>query len=138
MSDPTLVRLLGLVLMSAPPLFIASYFIRVDARARAYVDTTKAKLLLIEKEWKTLFPANHFTTYEQQFEVLVHHKGEVVDKYLGVRNLNADPYSIDTCDAAHVGEETILRLFWWLWMILVSIALCSAYWYSASALLCKT
>jgi hypothetical protein len=139
LSDPTLVRLLGLVLMSAPPLFIASYFIRVDARARAYVDTTKAKLLLIEEEWKTLFPANHFTTYEQQFEVLVHHKGEVVDKYLGVRNLNADPYkALIHATAAHVGEETILRLFWWLWMILVSIALCSVCWYSASALLCKT
>ena len=46
LSDPTLLRLLGLVLMSAPPLFIASYFIRVDARAHMSIPLKQSCFLL--------------------------------------------------------------------------------------------
>lgn len=142
LADPNLVRLFSLVLMSVPPLLIASYFIRVDARARAYVDTVKAKLLLIEEEWQRLFPDHHFATYEEQFAILVHRKVDVIDRYLNVRKLRpADPYeALIHTKAAHVGEKAILRLFQWLWIILLSsafIAFIAVSWHMARALLCK-
>ncbi|MBI3119820.1 MAG: hypothetical protein HYZ00_14090, partial [Candidatus Hydrogenedentes bacterium] len=123
LGDLNPVRLLGLVVVSVPALFIASYFIRIDARARAYVDTVKGKLLLIEEEWRQLFPTNHFSTYKQQFAILVHRKPEMIDKYLAVRGLVVDPFAtLINTKAAHVGEETILRLFQWLWGILLALA----------------
>src|SRR6266446_10912279 len=46
------VTLAALVLVPIAPLFISFYFMRLDARGRAFVDTANTKLLLIEDEWK--------------------------------------------------------------------------------------
>src|SRR4029078_12623681 len=35
-----------------PPLFISFYFMRLDRRGRAFVDTANTRLLLIEREWQ--------------------------------------------------------------------------------------
>src|SRR6202162_4564289 len=66
----SLVTMATLAVIPVPPLVIAFYFMRLDARGRAFVDTANTKLLLIEGEWKTLFPENHFATYQHQFAVL--------------------------------------------------------------------
>ena len=129
---PTLVSLLGLVLMSTPPLFIAFYFIRVDARGRAFVDTANTRLLLLEEEWKKLFPDNHFATYGQQFAVLAHRDAAVVDMYLGVRKLNHDPYKkLIHAASAHAGEAAILRLFFSLWIVMLCAALIAVFYHLA-------
>lgn len=113
----------ALVLIAIPPLVISFYFIRVDTRSRAFVDTTNTRLLLIEEEWKTHSPENHFSTYQQLFAVLSRRDGEVVEKYLGVRKLKGDSFSaLVQSKSAHASEHSILRLFWWLWIILASMA----------------
>lgn len=133
--DP--VRLLGLVVVSVPPLFIASFFGRIDARARAYVDTVKGRLLLIEEEWRQLFPTNHFETYAQQFAILVHREPAIIAKYLAVRGLVTDPFAkLIHAKAAHVGEETILQLFLWLWSILLVLAVTGLCWSLAVEFIC--
>src|SRR5881392_4111734 len=48
----SMVSLTALVLIAVPPLIISFYFIRVDTRSRAFVDTTNTRLLLIENEWQ--------------------------------------------------------------------------------------
>lgn len=117
----SLVTLAALVLVPIAPLFISFYFMRLDTRGRAFIDTANTRLLLIEDEWKTLFPENHFSTYQHQFAVLSRRNEAVVDKYLGVRNLDQDPYKmLVQSTSAHASEAAILRLFWWLWIVLFS------------------
>ena len=86
----SVVSIATLAVIPIPPLFIAYYFMRLDARGRAFVDTANTRLLLIEDEWKALFPANHFSTYQQQFAVLSRRDEKVVDKYLAIRNVTAE------------------------------------------------
>ena len=52
----SVVSLTALVLIAIPPLIISFYFIRVDTRSRAFVDTANTRLLLIEDEWKNQSP----------------------------------------------------------------------------------
>jgi len=129
----SLVTLAALVLVPIAPLVISFYFTRLDARGRAFVDTANTKLLLIEDEWKKLYPENHFSTYQHQFAVLSRRSDEIVGKYLGVRNLNDDPYkSLVQSRSAHASEASILRLFWWLWIILFSSMLIHFGWHMAN------
>ena len=129
----SLVTLAALVLVPIAPLVISFYFMRLDARGRAFVDTANTKLLLIEDEWKKLYPENHFSTYQHQFAVLSRRNDEIVGKYLGVRNLNDDPYkSLVQSRSAHASEASILRLFWWLWIILFSSMLIHFGWHLAN------
>jgi hypothetical protein len=61
----------------------------------------------------------------------------MINKYLAVRGLDADPYSqLIHAKAAHVGEETILRLFLWLWTILLVLAVIGSGWRLATDFLC--
>src|SRR3954467_12504313 len=55
----------ALFVITIPPLIISYYFIRVDTRSRAFVDTINTHLLLIETEWKQRSPDSHFSTYQQ-------------------------------------------------------------------------
>jgi hypothetical protein len=115
--------LTALVLIAIPPFIISLYFIRVDARSRAFVDTMNTRLLLIEEEWKRRAPDNHFSTYQQLFAVLSRRDDEVIEKYLGARKLKGDPFrSLVQSKSAHTSEHAILRLFWWLWIILGGLA----------------
>ena len=119
----TMVSLTALVLIAIPPLVISFYFIRVDTRSRAFVDATNTRLLLIEEEWKDLSPDSHFSTYQQLFAVLSRHDGETIDKYLDARNLKDDPFKgLAQSRSAHASEHAILRMFWWLWIVLASLA----------------
>ena len=96
---------------------------RVDTRSRAFVDTINTHLLLIEEEWKSRSPDSHFSTYQQLFAVLSRHDDATAEKYLGARKLNDDPYkTLVRSRSAHASEHSILRLFWWLWIVLASLA----------------
>jgi hypothetical protein len=119
----SMVSLTALVLISIPPLIIAYYFMRVDTRSRAFVDTTNTRLLLIEEEWKRRSPDNHFSTYQQLFAVLSRHDPEAIEKFLGARALGGDPFrALVNSTSAHASEHAILRMFWWLWISLASLA----------------
>jgi hypothetical protein len=119
----SMVSLTALVLVAIPPLIISFYFIRVDTRSRAFVDTTNTRLLLIEEEWRTQSPNNHFSTYQQLFAVLSRHDAQTVGKYLDARGLDDDPFKkLAQSKSAHASEHTILRMFWWLWIVLASLA----------------
>ena len=119
----SVVSLTALVLIAVPPLIISFYFIRVDTRSRAFVDTANTRLLLIEDEWKSQSPDSHFSTYQQLFAVLSCHDEETVEKYLGARKLKGDPFKrLAQSKSAHASEHAILRMFWWLWIVLASLA----------------
>ena len=123
LSTPSMVSLTALVLVALPPLIISYYFMRVDTRSRAFVDTTNTRLLLIEEEWKRVSPHSHFWTYQQMFAVLSRHDQEVVGSYVSARNLEGDPFaSLTMAKSAHASEHSILRMFWWLWIVLASTA----------------
>ena len=128
----SVVSIAALAVIPIPPLFIAYYFMRLDARGRAFVDTANTRLLLIEDEWKALFPANHFSTYQQQFAVLSRRDDQVVDKYLAIRNVAGDMYgTLVKAPSAHASEAAILRLFWWLWIIVFSFSFLHLLWHLA-------
>jgi hypothetical protein len=119
----SMVSLTALVLIAIPPLIISFYFIRVDTRSRAFVDTTNTRLLLIEEEWKSLSPNSHFSTYQQSFAVLSRHDRDTIERYLDARKLEDDPFkTLAQSKSAHASEHAILRMFWWLWIVLASLA----------------
>ena len=119
----SMASLTALVLIAVPPLIISFYFIRVDTRSRAFVDTANTRLLLIEEEWKDVSPDSHFSTYQQLFAVLSYHDEAMVEKYVRARNLSGDPFaSLTQAKSAHASEHAILRMFWWLWIVLASVA----------------
>jgi hypothetical protein len=119
----SMVSLTALVMVAIPPLIISFYFIRVDTRSRAFVDTANTRLLLIEEEWKAVSPGSHFSTYQQSFAVLARHEGKTVDRYVEARNLDGDPFrTLAQSNSAHASEHAILRMFWWLWIALASLA----------------
>lgn len=123
LAAPSMESLTALVLIAMPPLIISFYFIRVDTRGRAFVDTTNTRLLLIEEEWKRVSPHNHFWTYQQSFAVLSRHDQAIVGSYVLARNLKGDPFPrLTLSTSAHASEHAILRMFWWLWIVLASTA----------------
>jgi hypothetical protein len=134
LGTPSMVSLTALVLVAMPPLIISYYFIRVDARSRAFVDTTNTRLLLLEEEWKAISPDSHFSTYQQMFAVLSRHDRQTVERYLDARKLEDDPFrKLAQSKSAHASEHSILRMFWWLWIALASLAaLVHLIWHLAS------
>ena len=119
----SMVSLTALVLIAIPPLIISFYFIRVDTRSRGFVDTANTRLLLIEEEWEKLSPGSHFSTYQQMFSVLSRHDDATIEKYLGARKIDGDPFrTLARSKSAHASEHAILRMFWWLWIVLASLA----------------
>ncbi|MEO8751255.1 MAG: hypothetical protein ABI624_01115 [Casimicrobiaceae bacterium] len=131
----SLVSLAAMFLATLPPLFIAFHFIRVDARGRAFVDTANTRLLLIEAEWKARFPDDYCATYQQQFALLVRHDASTVDEYLAVRNIDADQYpALVRTRSAHASEAAVLKLFWWLWVVLCTGTLVHLLWHLAHPL----
>jgi hypothetical protein len=123
LGAPSMVTLTALFLIAIPPLIISFYFRRVDTRSRAFVDTTNTHLLLIEGEWKRLSPDSHFSTYQDLFSVLSRHDAATVERYLRARNLADDPFErLTQSPSAHASEHAILRMFWWLWIALASLA----------------
>jgi hypothetical protein len=99
----------------------------MDKRARAYIDTVKGKLLLLKKEWKEISPDNCFSTYTEQFSVLVHRNKDVVNKYLEARELaEKDPFSeMIYSKPAHRVEKRIMVLFkvFWVLSLIAAVAL---------------
>src|SRR5262245_48022569 len=51
LTSLSMAALTALVLVAIPPLIISRYFLRVDLRGRAFVDTTNTRLLMIESDW---------------------------------------------------------------------------------------
>jgi hypothetical protein len=119
----SMASLTALVFVAIPPLIISFYFIRVDMRSRAFVDTANTRLLLIENEWKQHSPDNHFSTYQQMFAVLSRRDKDTVETYLRARQLDGDPFgTLAQSRSAHASEHAILRMFWWLWIVLAGAA----------------
>jgi hypothetical protein len=57
----------------------------------------------------------------------------MVEKYLGIRNLDHDTYkTLVQSTSAHASETAILRLFWWLWIILFSSMVIHLAWHLAN------
>jgi hypothetical protein len=122
-SAVSMVSLTALVLIAIPPLVISFYFIRVDARSRGFVDAANTRLLLIEEEWKSHSPGSHFSTYQELFAILSRHDDRTIERYLGARMLDGDPFkTLVRSNSAHASEHAILRMFWWLWIVLASLA----------------
>src|SRR5512140_2329520 len=92
LSALSMASLTALLLVAIPPFIISLYFIRVDTRSRAFVDTANTHLLLIEEQWKSVSPQSHFSTYQQMFAVLSRHDEATIRKFLGARDLQGDPY----------------------------------------------
>ena len=119
----SMVSMTALVLVAVPPLIISFYFMRVDTRSRAFVDSTNTRLLMIEEEWKRCSPDSHFSTYQQMFAVLSRHDEPTIEEYVGARKLDGDTFrKLAQSKSAHASEHAILRMFWWLWIVLASLA----------------
>lgn len=115
--------LTALVLIAIPPLVISFYFARIDSRSRAFVDATNTRLLLIEQEWESRAPENHFSTYRPLFAILSRHDEETIGKYVRARQLAGDPFAtLARSKSAHASEHAILLMFWWLWIVLGVLA----------------
>jgi hypothetical protein len=124
LSTLSMASLTALLLVAIPPLIISFYFLRVDARSRAFVDTANTRLLMIEEQWKIHSPDSHFSTYQQMFAVLSRHDEEIIGKYVSARDLQGDPYrALALSNSAHASEHAVLKMFWWLWIVLASLAL---------------
>jgi len=125
-EDNTLLSL-SLIFIAFPPLIIVSIYSYMDNRARSYIDTVKGKLLLIEEEWAKRDPESHFSTYTEQFAVLVHRKKNIVERYIKVRGIEKpDPFlKLIETKAAHVGEQNLFLMFKVLWglFLIVPIAI---------------
>src|SRR4051812_45519468 len=59
----SMVSLTALVIVAMPPLIISFFFMRVDTRNRAFVDTINTHLLVIEDEWRSRSPGSYFSTH---------------------------------------------------------------------------
>ncbi len=117
----SMASLTAFVLIAIPPLLIAYYFMRVDLRSRAFIDTFNTHLLLIEDEWARRFPDNHFSTYQDLFAVLSRRDAATIARYASARKLDGDVYTtLIRSKSAHMGEHAILRLFWYLWFVLLT------------------
>lgn len=128
----SLITIAALATIPLAPLVLSFYFIRLDARGRAFIDTANTRLLLIENEWSERFPDNHFATYQGQFGALSRRDEAVVEKYRAARNLERDPYpTLVQAPSAHVSEAAIIRLFYWLWIILFGAGALHLIWHLA-------
>jgi hypothetical protein len=117
----SLITIATLAVVPIPPLFISFYFMRLDRRGRAFIDTANTRLLLIEQEWQQRFPGDGFATYQQQFGVLTRRDATLIGQYARTRDVAGDPYpALVNAPSAHASETAIIRLFWWLWLILFS------------------
>lgn len=114
-----------LLFVAFPPLIIVCIYSLMDKRARSYIDTIKAKLLLIEKSWAEAGSKESFSTYTEQFEVLVHRKQKTVELYLEIRGIGpTDPFvELIRTKAAHLGEEKLFFMFKFLWLVFIIVAI---------------
>jgi hypothetical protein len=109
----------ALMLVSTVPLVISFYFTRVDKRSRAFIDTINTRLLLIEGEWKAVAPVGHFSTHSQQFSILSQHDQQMIDRYVGARNVPGDGFrALTDSRSAHIAEHAVLQMFVGLWVLL--------------------
>ena len=117
----SMASLTAFTLISIPPLLIARYFVQVDLRSRAYIDTFNTHLLLLEEEWKARFPGDHFWTYQELFAVLSRGDQATIEKYVAARKLEGDLYpTLVRAKSAHRSEHAILRLFFFVWVVLLA------------------
>ncbi len=109
----------ALVLAPIAPLLFALYFMRIDTRCRAQVDTINTRLLLIEKEWQAIAPEAHFSTHSQLFAVLARHDRQTVDRYVEARDLPGDGFrTLTGSRSAHAAEHVVLQMFLSLWILI--------------------
>jgi Tfp pilus assembly protein PilE len=110
--------LIMVIIISAMALIVVRAYASMDKRARAFVDTIKSKLLIIEKNWKDKFPNSSFSTYHEQFAILVHRHSECVLRYQNVRNIKGDKFTAKVfAPAAHMTEELLFRCFTGIWIL---------------------
>lgn len=123
-DDPAWFILNGISIFS---IFVTYIFLKIDGRGRDYVDTIKGKLLLVEAYWKNEYPKAAYTTYSEQFNILVHKNESVIQKYVDVRGIGkkdrlmAIPL-VSGNSAAHKMESNIFYVFYLLWVIIFILA----------------
>lgn len=123
MGHVSMLGLSAIVLISIPPLVISYYCMRVDVRSRAFIETVKGRLLLLEEEWRAACPSEHFSTYTDLLTLLAGRDRDVTARYLRVHTADADDYArLLRSKSAHGSEHAIMRLFWYLWLVLIAAA----------------
>ena len=135
LASANLLTLIAGTIFSGIGIQISRLFINTDRRARAYVDAVKGKLLVIESTWRQRDPATSFSTYSEQFSVLVHHDAEVTNRYLAARGLRNDPLQKLLCTgAAYVSETQILKAMKWLWISVTVSSIITLFFHIAKGL----
>jgi hypothetical protein len=127
------VTLAALVLVPIAPLFISFYFMRLDARGRAFIDTANTGLLLIETSGSSCIRTIIFrriNTSSQCFPVAVTRSSTNI---LTCEISTTIPTkTLVQSTSAHASEAAILRLFWWLWIILFTTMVIHFAWHLAN------
>src|SRR5581483_3869867 len=123
MGKLSMASLTAFVLVSIPPLVLCYHFMRVDVRSRAFIETVKTRLLLLEREWRVAYPESHFSMYTDLLTLLAGRDRELTARYVDARPGDADDYArlLDS-KSAHMSEHAIMRLFWYVWLLLISVA----------------
>lgn len=120
-GDLSMARLTAFVLVAIPPVLIGHYAMRVDRRSLAFIETTKTRLVLLEQEWEQRSPGQYFSTYRELFGVLSQRDPALVEAYARARNVQHDDFqTLVGTPSAHGSERAILRLFWYLWIALLT------------------
>jgi hypothetical protein len=101
------------------PWRLASLFLPMDRRARAYIDVVKGRLLKLEAVMVRIDPSSAFATYTEQFDILVRNNQQRLDEYIDLRKVpGADPLrELAAVKAAHRHEEGAIGAFAGLWRI---------------------
>lgn len=118
----------AVVLLPATVGFVLARIYRnMDARARAYVDVVKARLLILEAQWNEQMPTSKLSTYTDQWQLLVCgvSSSEGADKlaeYEAARRLGDRDILRKQLEArgAYLGEKRLFTLVSWLWILLVA------------------
>jgi len=122
-EDMSMVSLTAFSLIAVPPLVISYYFMRIDVRTRAFVETMRTHLLLIEQEWAARSPDHHFSTYRDTLSVLIEQDPEMTARYVAARGATGDQYArMLKSKSAHNSEHAIMRLFWYVWLVLLGVS----------------
>jgi hypothetical protein len=112
---------------------IAEFHIQIhkemDMRARAFVDVVKTRLLILERQWRALFPDSPIETYTHQWGLLTARNPELIGEYdealksAMVTDLNLIEKAVGP-KPANQGEKNIFTILAILWGFLIVGAVC--------------
>ena len=96
---------------------------RIDVRTRAFIETMRTHLLLIEQEWAARSPDDHFSAYRDTLSVLIEQEPAMTARYIAARGASGDHYAtLLKSKSAHSSEHAIVRLFWYVLLVLIGVS----------------